>query len=313
MVRAGLESLRVGQIEVSRPHRDPSDRTRGTRVSLKSGFAWQFSENRVSRVLRVKGFGVEMRTEGVKLPNVDHVLVSNRKKSLPLGCPVEATSLFVHILAGSVAIVTGGVAVFAGKGAALHRRSGMWFVIAMIVMGSTGVLISVLREKPGTGTGGLIAGYFVITALTTVRPLGRKLDIAMLALALSIVLQAIVSVAPPLAAGRLFVNGVPIPMILLLATVTLSGAVGDIRLLRGRQLSGGQRIARHLWRMCWAFWIATGSFFLGQMDEFPAFLQNIWLMLIPALFPLAVMAYWLVRIRGRKLVPISRPTAGDAA
>ncbi len=215
---------------------------------------------------------------------------------------MEATTLFVHIAAGSVAIAAGGVAVLVAKGARVHRTSGMWFVAAMIVMGVTAVGVAVQREKPGAGIGGLVAAYFVVTSLTTVRPIGRKLDVAMLALAIALVVHAVVGVAPVLAAGKLFIDGVPIPMILLLASVTLTGAIGDIRLLRGRQLSGAQRIARHLWRMCWAFWIATGSFFLGQMDEFPSWLQNFWVMLIPALFPLAVMAYWLWRVRLRRLM-----------
>jgi hypothetical protein len=48
--------------------------------------------------------------------------------------------------------------------------------------------------------------------------------------------------------------------------------------------------------MCFAFWIATGSFFLGQMDEFPVWLQKPALMMIPAMLPLVLMAYWLLRV-----------------
>jgi hypothetical protein len=215
---------------------------------------------------------------------------------------VEATVLFIHIFAGSVAIIAGAVAVFTAKGADTHRRSGMWFVVAMLVMGISAIGVGFVRDNARAGVGGLIAGYFVVTSLATVRPIGRKLDIAMLVLAVSLVVHAVIGVAPVLAAGKLIIDGVPIPMILLLASVTLTGAIGDVRVLRGRELSGPQRIARHLWRMCWAFWIATGSFFLGQMDEFPSWLQSFWGMMIPAMFPLAVMVYWLWRVRLRKLM-----------
>ncbi|HEU0014094.1 MAG TPA: hypothetical protein VFQ45_10445, partial [Longimicrobium sp.] len=60
------------------------------------------------------------------------------------------------------------------------------------------------------------------------------------------------------------------------------------------------RLARHLWRMCWAMWIATGSFFLGQADELPERLR-VWPALIfLAVVPLLAMLYWLVRIRIRR-------------
>ena len=40
----------------------------------------------------------------------------------------------VHIVGGSVAIVAGYVALFTGKGSTVHRRTGTWFVVAMIVI-----------------------------------------------------------------------------------------------------------------------------------------------------------------------------------
>ncbi len=215
---------------------------------------------------------------------------------------MEAATLAIHILAGSLAILAGGVAIAAAKGADLHRRSGMWFVAAMIVMGMTGFVVAIIRDIPGSMTAGLVAAYFVITALTTVRPLGRKLDIAMLVLVTTAGLLSANAVFATLAAGKFALSGVPVPMIALFATVELSSAFGDLRLLRGRVLTASQRIVRHLWRMCFAFWIATGSFFIGQMDEFPAWLQHFGIVALPAFFPLLAMFYWLWRIKGRKVM-----------
>ena len=42
-----------------------------------------------------------------------------------------------------------------------------------------------------------------------------------------------------------------------------------------RSCPAAQRIARHLWRMCFAFFIATGSFFLGQQDILPKAVQRL--------------------------------------
>ncbi len=43
-------------------------------------------------------------------------------------------ALFVHILAGALGLVSGYVALYAVKGATLHRKSGMLFVYAMSTM-----------------------------------------------------------------------------------------------------------------------------------------------------------------------------------
>ncbi|MGH7493681.1 MAG: hypothetical protein ACREOO_14990 [bacterium] len=49
--------------------------------------------------------------------------------------------------------------------------------------------------------------------------------------------------------------------------------------------------------MCFALFIASGSFFLGQADEIPEPLRIPALLAILALAPLLVMLYWLWRVR----------------
>jgi hypothetical protein len=61
-----------------------------------------------------------------------------------------------------------------------------------------------------------------------------------------------------------------------------------------------QRISRHLWRMCFAFFIATGSFFLGQQDVLPKAVRGSAILFVLAFAPFAVMPFWLVRLRFRK-------------
>jgi len=213
---------------------------------------------------------------------------------------LEPASLAVHIAAGSVAVLAGYIAIFAAKGAALHRRSGMVFVYAMIVMGMAATVVAIFRDLENLVLSGPLVAYFVITALTAVRPIDRRLDIGLFLIALTLAILGYFRAGNELAHGRYVVNGVPVAMSLLMTSVTMVAAVSDVRLLRGAVLVGRSRIARHLWRMCWAFWIATGSFFLGQMDEFPVWLQKPALMAIPAVAPLVLMFYWLWRIRGRR-------------
>jgi hypothetical protein len=95
-------------------------------------------------------------------------------------------------------------------------------------------------------------------------------------------------------------DGVPMPILILFGTVSLLSVISDIRILRSGPLRGTPRLRRHLWRMCYAMWIATGSFFLGQADEFPEALRIFPLLAIPAFLPLLVMPYWLWRVRTRR-------------
>jgi hypothetical protein len=208
--------------------------------------------------------------------------------------------MFFHILAGAVAIVAGYIALFAGKGTAVHRKTGMWFVMAMIVLGVSATIITIVRER---GTPGYLPVYLVVTGLTTVRPLGRHqrvLDVAFLLLA------AFLSIAVAAEGVDTVVNfggvreGVPAGMMFFLATITGLAAIGDIRALLSGPARGARRIARHLWRMTFGLFVATGSFFLGQADEIPEAVR-IWPVLwVLALAPLVVLLYWMYRVRLRK-------------
>jgi high-affinity Fe2+/Pb2+ permease len=49
--------------------------------------------------------------------------------------------------------------------------------------------------------------------------------------------------------------------------------------------------------MSFAFFFAAGSFFLGQQKVMPQSMHGAWYLTVLALAPLAVMAFWLIRIR----------------
>jgi len=70
-------------------------------------------------------------------------------------------------------------------------------------------------------------------------------------------------------------------------------------LARG-SIAGVQRLLRHLWRMTFALFVATGSFFLGQAKVIPEPLRNFALLSIPVLFVLVALFYWLWRLNFRK-------------
>ncbi|HEX6162697.1 MAG TPA: hypothetical protein VFZ31_05000, partial [Vicinamibacterales bacterium] len=67
-------------------------------------------------------------------------------------------------------------------------------------------------------------------------------------------------------------------------------------------IEGRARIKRHLWRLCFAMWVAAASFFWGPPNRVPEIIRIPALLPIPVLTPIAVMLYWMWRMRGRKAV-----------
>ena len=54
----------------------------------------------------------------------------------------------IHVLAGTIAIVAGFIALYSVKGLKLHRKSGMVFVCVMLVMSLSGTVMAF--GHPGT-------------------------------------------------------------------------------------------------------------------------------------------------------------------
>jgi len=92
-------------------------------------------------------------------------------------------------------------------------------------------------------------------------------------------------------------DGFPAPPYFIFGSVALFGAAGDFRLIRSRSIRGAPRIARHLWRMCFALFIASSALFLGQAQLFPAVIRQTPALWILGFLPLFLLAYWVVRVR----------------
>ena len=209
----------------------------------------------------------------------------------------------IHIVGGSIAIIAGFISVFAVKGLKLHRKSGMIFVYSMIVLSLTGAVIAILRHQPPNIIGGSLAFYMVITAFLAVRPRdqwSRRMDAGafLIGAAVSVLIIKLGFDALNTPTGRM--NGVPAGMMLFMGSVAVVATLGDIRMMLAGGLQGAQRIARHLWRMCFSLFIASGSFFLGQAKVIPKPIRIFPLLAFLALLPLVLLLYWLVRVRFTK-------------
>jgi uncharacterized membrane protein len=213
----------------------------------------------------------------------------------------------VHILAGSVALLSGYVALYVKKGAVVHRRSGMVFVGAMLTMCVGGALLAALRLSAWSVinmTAALTTPYLVLTSLATVRALtswSRRMDVGLMGLAFSIGLTMLTLGVTALANGGSW-NGVPAFPFFLFGFVGLIGGSGDLAVLRSGARRGTARLTRHLWRMIFALFIAAMSFFIGQMKVIPKPIRIPGLLALPVLAVLVTLVYWLWRVRRKRAV-----------
>ena len=210
--------------------------------------------------------------------------------------------LWMHIAAGCLALLAGTAAVAAPKGGRLHARAGTVVFAAMLVLGVTAGILEPFRTPPGSPVSGLFVCYFVATSWVAARRRdGMTGSFEMLACAVAIgtgasmVWGALNGATTPAGVGPVFA----------LAGLSLLAGLLDLNAILRAPLSPVQRLSRHLWRMCFAFFIATGSFFLGQQDVLPAAVRGSPVLFVLAFAPFGVMAFWLIRLRlGKARGPI---------
>ena len=234
--------------------------------------------------------------------------------------------LMVHISGGTMGLVSGAAALSFRKGSRWHVRAGKVFVVSMLAMAAGAIPLAILKHETGNVVGGVFTFYLILTAWWT----ARRTDGAMNKLGWAVLLipvvvgalnwfsgiEKLLSPGPPK-------DGVPAGMNLFLGSVMVMAAAGDVRILVQGGITGTKRIARHLWRMCFGLFIASGSFFLGPSNRPLRFLSSVGLrqhvfrtllrqevLLFLAVLPLLFLVFWLVRVHftnaGR--VPAKYPT-----
>jgi hypothetical protein len=200
------------------------------------------------------------------------------------------------------------------KGSHRHRVAGNLFVIAMLSLSASGAYLGFMKHQTLNGLQGVLTLYLVATAWLTARRRDGQAGMfdwgaLMVPLAVGAALLAYGLKAANSQTGS---DGFPAMAYFIFGSVALLFAAGDIRMLVRGGCSGAQRITRHLCRMCYALFTATGSFFLGQQQVFPALLRKTNVLFIPAFLPLLLMIFWLFRVRFTNAYQgKSMPRAGD--
>jgi uncharacterized membrane protein len=208
--------------------------------------------------------------------------------------------LVLHITGGIVGLLSGAVAMSFRKGSRGHRAAGNVFVVSMLIMGACASYLALLKHQTNNVFGGLLTVYLIATAwLTGRRRDGETSIYDWGALAFAVVIGgSLLTLGVLVARGQAAQQaGVPLGMYFFMGTIPMLAAAGDLRMLIRGGISGRPRLARHLWRMCFGLFIASGSFFLGQQQVFPPAIRKQYILAPLAILPLILLIYWMVRVR----------------
>ena len=208
-------------------------------------------------------------------------------------------ALVLHVGGASLALVSGAAALVVRKGGRLHRWSGVVFAVSMLVMSGVAAVVAPLLPDRVSAMMGLFAFYLTATGWMAVArraPGGRSFEIGACLFVLGIALAdlAIAWFGPSTPGGQ--IDGQSSQILYAFGGVALLCAALDVRVLRRGALSVGPRIGRHLWRMCFAFFICEGSF-AAQPKAVPEALHGSSLVIAPGFAALVLMVAWLIRLQ----------------
>lgn len=208
--------------------------------------------------------------------------------------------LVLHIVAGTLGMLSGFVAMALRKGSRRHGLAGDVFVASMLCLSLSGLFLAIMKSQPGNIIGGTLTFYLVSTAWMIARRKDGEtsvLDWGGLLIALGLTAVEITwGVQAAMSPTGLKYDYPPGPYFFM-GSVALLATVGDVRMLVSGGVFGRQRIARHLWRMCFAWFIASASIFLARQHLFPVFMRKTGMLMLLSFLPLGLMIFWLVRVR----------------
>ena len=216
----------------------------------------------------------------------------------------EYPILSFHVLVGAIALLSGAAALLFRKGFRMHRLAGNIFFVSMLFMASVGAYLAYSKSSVLPVVVGILTFYLVATAWATVKHKGKGTG----SFEIVALIVALVTGASGIAFGLDAMSNVTSARAEFIArqyfffgSVALVAAALDVRMIIRGGLLGAQRIARHLWRMCFGLYIAASSFFLGQAQVFPDSVRelqifSVAILAVPKYVVIALMIFWLSRV-----------------
>lgn len=213
-----------------------------------------------------------------------------------------AIILYAHILGGFIGLIAGVVASLSKKGSTMHRGVGRVFFAAMLVCYVIGALVAPFLsdgQRPNF-VAAVLALYLLISGVDAARKrpytVGYR-NVIGLFVSLGIAVMGATFVYMGYQSDTGTVDGSPPQAFILFILAGMLALAGEVRVIIKKSLPNADRIARHLWRMCFSFFIASGSLFFGQAQFFPEWFNTSILPGLLSFFPIFILIFWWIKIK----------------
>jgi uncharacterized membrane protein len=218
--------------------------------------------------------------------------------------------LALHIGCGTVGLLSGAAAMTVRKGSRNHRLVGNVFVISMLGLATSAVYMATVKHQMPNVLGGTFTFYLVATAWLTAHRRDERTDIsdwAGLLLVLALMLAYFTYGLEAAQSPSGMKDGYRPGLYFFSGFLAMLAAAGDVRVLIRGGIYGTQRLVRHIWRMCWGLFVASGSIFLARPHLFPVLLRKAGVLGVLGFLPLILMIFWLIRVRLSKAYKTKPP------
>lgn len=211
------------------------------------------------------------------------------------------TFLAIHVLGGTVGLVSGTLNMTARKGGPRHKRVGRVFAVSMLATGLSALVLSVMHPSPFLFIVGVFTIYMVGTGWRYLRRMrapqagtawiDRGLTLAMAATAVVFVVMGVTRLAHMNLFGLVFVA---------FGTIALMFVRRDLRYQRHGVGRAGEWISAHLQRMMGAYIAALTAFLVVNAHHLPGQLPAVVYWLLPTAIITPLIVRWAARHETRK-------------
>lgn len=212
--------------------------------------------------------------------------------------------LVIHIAAGFVSLVSGLIAMASRKIAnKIHSKAGDFYYKSMSFMTVSAAALTFF-EPDRLSLGAAIWSFYLVqtarnAAITRGNLNTKTFKILLIPGLIAVSLFFHGGLMALMSAGKEFQDR-PAMIYFVFGLISAIGLALDLSLLLRKNLNYRDRILRHLWRMTISYLLAATSLFLGQQDDVFPFMQGSPILLLPSIFTIGFLVFWLFRVRFAK-------------
>jgi uncharacterized membrane protein len=197
--------------------------------------------------------------------------------------------IFVHIVLGGIALVSGALAIIAKKGKKLHKISGKVFFYSLLTSAITSLVVSNLPNHNNSFlfSIGIFSSYFLITGYRSLY--FKKPDCNLnfdKFMAVLIILTGVTMILYPI----LFHSKINI-VLLVFGLISLAFGIRDINLFRDKQKLKEKWLTLHIGKMLGGYIAAVSAFFVVNQ-----ILPGIWNWFVPTIVGTVYITYWINKV-----------------